>query len=329
MTPPAQQESTALQRPGILINPLGGINRRRGPGLMEAARSRFDLVRRVITPAEISAALEDFSRKGVDLVVISGGDGTVQATITALFVNRPFDHLPMLAVLAGGTTNLIAGDVGVSGNQEENLRSLREFLDSRDCKGGISGVKRHVLRLRQPGRPDEYGMFLGAAGISRAVRFFKEHLGSMGFPGRIAVPMAVLHFLWTNLSRPCKKPDRGETTVRADGRSIPEGKFLLVLVTTLERLFLGIRPFSSDSKGCLHLLAASERPLHLPQVVLDLLRHRKGPYFLPENGYYSLDPNRVEIDSTEGVALDGQIFHAAPDRPFVVECGGELYFVRW
>ena len=102
---------------------------------------------------------------GVNTIAISGGDGTVNAVLNALFAHHPFPRLPLLAVLRGGTTNMTAGDVGLRGRPD---RALRRLIECAARAGeGLSVIERPVMRIDPgAGRSPIYGMFFGAAAIS-------------------------------------------------------------------------------------------------------------------------------------------------------------------
>ena len=55
-------------------------------------------------------AIADLARRKIDLLVVNGGDGTLQHTLTELLVDRPFGKPPMIAPLAGGSANMTALD---------------------------------------------------------------------------------------------------------------------------------------------------------------------------------------------------------------------------
>ena len=73
---------------------------------------------------QVKAAIRDFARQGVDLVVVNGGDGTIHAVLTALFTTEWPDHVPFLALLRAGTTSMIARDVGLPGSRLQGLSRL-------------------------------------------------------------------------------------------------------------------------------------------------------------------------------------------------------------
>src|SRR3546814_1330268 len=73
--------------------------------------------------------LDSFAADGVDVVAVAGGDGTVQAVLTALYGRRPFRRPPLLAVLPRGTTNMTAADIGLPRRgDKDTLGSLARLL---------------------------------------------------------------------------------------------------------------------------------------------------------------------------------------------------------
>ncbi len=91
---------------GLITNPRSRLNRRDpsriqrlgyligAHGQAEATRSLDDLHR----------ACEDFHRERIDILGISGGDGTLHHTLTAMIRAYGTEPLPPIAILRGGTT---------------------------------------------------------------------------------------------------------------------------------------------------------------------------------------------------------------------------------
>jgi diacylglycerol kinase family enzyme len=65
--------------------------------------------------------------EGIDLVVSVGGDGTVNEVVNGLLEKGPSPHLPMLAAVPGGSTNVFSRALGRS---RDPVEATAEILDS-------------------------------------------------------------------------------------------------------------------------------------------------------------------------------------------------------
>src|SRR5687768_17607029 len=178
---------------GLLLNPLSGRIRKRGDAIRrELAGIPNATCREVSNSPEMHAAVEAFVAADTDLLVIIGGDGTVQAVLNHLFLLQPDSRWPILAVIPGGTTNMTALDLGVQGLPEQNLRKLKETLAKRNVP---SLVRRHVLCIQQAGAAKTYGMFFGTGLIARAVIFSQGKVKQLGVTGEIYSGLIMLGYL--------------------------------------------------------------------------------------------------------------------------------------
>lgn len=317
-------------RVGVINNPLSGRSRR-GLGAVKKVLAVHPQVphRDVQTPADVASALVDFARKEVNIVVVNGGDGTVQEVLTVLFHRGPFESLPLLAVLRAGTTNMTAGDIGLKGSPSNALLRLLSWL--RSGEGEVKIVERSVLRVQAPpnGKPI-YGMFLGAAGIYRGIQFCRSKIHTLGLRGELGPGLALFLLMLMVKGRKNSGFVTSEpVTVKLDQRLPEEHNFLLLLISTLERLFLGLRPYWGAEKGPLHYSAVRYSPEHLLRVLPFLLFGRRSRYATPENGYFSHNVQEVELTFDSGFTVDGEFY--SPDAsvgPVLVQNGGRATFVR-
>ncbi len=324
------QTGNTTIRIGLLSNPESGRNKRHFSSFRPLFHSSPQLLHaEAVTPEEIGRALRGFADQGVGLVVINGGDGTIQATLDALMNERAFPEVPLLAVLPAGTANLIAGDVGVGPFRPETIRKLLEVPFSR-FPISSSLQKRHLLRLTFPdNRRPRYGMFFGAGAIYHGTqlgRATKQSVGRLGEWGAGLILVKFLVALATGSKKGLHAVPVGLSMGKTDWVS---QKYLVLLVTTLERLFLGMKPFWSTEPGPLHCTGLKVPYHHLWRCLPTLLRGQGHALATQINGYMSHNPEEIRLRLTSGFVLDGEVYDP-PDQaqPMVLESGGEVSFVR-
>ena len=316
-------------RVGILHNPLSGRNRRK-PDLFQEILSRYPEVpcAEVNTPANILEALKTFAQGQVNCVVVNGGDGTIQATMGALFHHRLFSALPCLAVLPAGTANLIAGDVGL-GKLEPNI--LDQFLmEAQSSTPKLSIELRPVLRIRFPEeREPLYGMFFGAGAIYHGTQMGLQTKQSIGRFGEWGAGLILIKFLLA-LATGSRKGLNPITVRVTAGDSKPlQAEYLVLMVTTLNRLFLGMKPFWSNNSGPLRFTSLRVPYRYLWRVLPALLRGHSHPLATANHGYISENLSEICLAFNSGFVLDGEVYSASDhEEPLILDSPGELSFVR-
>ena len=315
---------------GVLINPLSGKNRRGSAPLSQVLSDHTEVLRKTVqTPEDVGEALAEFGRQKVNILVISGGDGTVQAVLTIIFDRRPFPTLPQLIVLEGGTTNMIAGDVGVPGNQGDAMRRLLKWVKDGHSTGSVTRVQRSVLRLSVPGDEVKYGMFFGAASISKGIQYYRKNMHNNrlhGFPG---ICMTLIRFLWGIIRKHNQFAAPTYIGVRLNKQELQNEKFMLLFVSTLDKLFFGLRPFWSIEKGSLRYTAIRSGARFFPWILPFLAKGRWIGKGIRENGYFSHNTDEIELDISDSVALDGEIYTPeSGQKPTLIQYGGTVTFLR-
>ena len=318
-------------RIGLLNNPLSGGNRKGLQKIRKAAAAAHPQVfqREVQTPADITETLADFARQGVNLLVVNGGDRTVQAVLTVIFHKTFFETMPVLAVLrSAGTTSMTAGDIGLKGPRESALQRLFSWAPTRDSRAAI--LQRPVLRVQIPAETKPvYGMFFGAAVIYQATQFCHQKIFAKGVRGELGAGVALARFLLAVVLRDRRLVSPVPITTRLDQTSAQQQKYLMVFITTLQRLFLGLRPYWGSEPKPLHYTAVDSRPRYFLRALPSLMRGRQGRYVKPDNGYTSHNIDAVQLTMRGGFNLDGQLY--TPDctlGPVRVSYGGHASFLQ-
>lgn len=323
------------QRVTLISNPDSGRNRRGGHAIRRLLEAYPKVCHREARdPAQVAAALEELAPEQPDLLVVNGGDGTVQAVLSVMFGQRPFARPPRLALLRGGTTNMNADDVGLKGSAAQALRRVLSLSESIGARAQVT--RRPILRLEvSTSAAPRHGMFFGTGAIVKGIEYCHRKVHTKGFRDGIAPGICTLRLLLA-LARgdsryvaplPMKITGTGE-----DGRDqVParQQDYLLLLASSLERLFLGLRPYWGEEQGAFYFSCIRARPEHLWRVLPGLFWGRPGRDATPETGYYSAKLNELRLDMDGPVTLDGEIYHAARERgPVRVSLGGWASFLR-
>lgn len=321
-------------RLAVLSNPGSGRNRETaGARISELLAAHPHVAHeRGACPAEIAAALHRLARSDPRVLVINGGDGTVAAALGALFNESPFPRPPLLALLAGGTTNMTAADAGMKGGAVRALARLLRWSQAVDP--GVDTVRRPVLRVRPgTGQPELYGMFFGAGAIIKGIEYCQQRILRRGLRDGIGPGLCLLRILyaWLRGDHQDMAPVPLQAETRPPLESPPvERDYFILLASTLERLFLGMRPYWGEGDSGLHFSAIGARPRRFLRSLPGLLRGRPGSHVNPENGYWSgrVESLSLALDGT--FTIDGELYPAHRERgPLQISRTPALTFLRF
>jgi Diacylglycerol kinase catalytic domain len=270
--------------------------------------------------SEIPDALRLIARVSPKVLVINGGDGTVQAVLTSLYHEKAFGAVPPpVAVLPNGKTNLIAADLGVSGSPMRVLERIVELAEKNEI------VKHTVMRpmiALEDGRRrlPVMGMFLGGAGLKNSILFCRHKIYPLGLPNAVSHLLTYFAFAWSILIGGGSKyapvnTDMMRITTRKSG-SI-DGKFTVLMVTTLDHILMGMQPVANDFKGGLKLLCMEEKRRTVFRALGTMIFSKLGR--MPIKGVHMRNTDEIRLDGANtSVILDGELFVAAPGRPMIL-----------
>jgi hypothetical protein len=104
---------------------------------------------------------------------------------------------------------------------------------------------------------------------------------------------------------------------------------VLLLISSLERLFLGLRPYWGVENAPLHCTWVQRPTRHVVRAFPSVLRGRPNRHARQENGYFSHNAGEIRLWIDGAFTLDGEIYHASRAHgPVTVSNGGELEFIR-
>ena len=312
----------------LLSNPRSTGNRALLPRVRAYCARNPDIFHYEVEEFEqIPDAMRTFARVNPKVIVINGGDGSVQAALTELHGGRYFGETPPpVAVLPNGKTNLIALDLG---SQGDPLDALARIVELAQADLAPHTVQRELIALSHGSDSKPVlGMFLGGAGLADSILFCRTRIYPLGLPNGISHVLTVLAVLATILLglRAAFLPPR-PTPVRVSLKRGGEisGRFALLIVTTLERLLLGSRPGASS--GHLKLMVVDQDRGAVLRLILNHFRGRIGRQKV--TGVHVEQGDEIEIEGERSnVILDGELFQTRAGQPIVLRTTPPVPFLK-
>lgn len=221
------------------------------------------------TPEELAGAAKAFKADRPRVLAISGGDGTVTHTVTAL-ASVLGDDLPPLALLGGGAYDSLA-PLGGKGDAEDRLRRLSETLASGN---ELKFAQRDTLRVE--------GRCGFRFGVGLPVRFIEEIYAS-GHSGPTTSARLLARAFWSSLTRgPLARKLYApmDLRVRLDDEEWPRVEIYGLVCSTVAEAGLGLRPFrrATEQPGAFQVLGLTAGPrqfaLELPRLLFGLPARR-------------------------------------------------------
>ena len=315
----------------LLSNPKSTGNRAMLPRVRTYCASHPDIFHYEVEHVDqIGRALQTIARVEPSVIVINGGDGTVQAALTELYQGEHFKgKVPPIAVLPNGKTNLIALDLGTYGDPLKALDRIVEL-----AKTGLDQhvVARELIALSdgQVGSRPVLGMFLGGAGLADYILYCRHRIYPLGLSNGLShflTAVAVVFSLLLGIGGKYMPPRARPIQVSLIREGQLRGRFSLLIVTTLEKLLLGARAGSGDSVGSMKLMAVDQSLPALFRMLFASLSGQLGKHKLSGIHLERGDMIRIEGDHSS-VILDGELFQADAGRPIVLTSTAPVPFLR-
>ena len=316
-------------RIGLLNNLRAGRNKRLAARILREIDGARDVMH-FATPSSdaVPEAIEAMTRGGVELLIVNGGDGTLERALTALLAGGRPARLPVIAPIRGGRTNMTAADLGAA---RDSVRGLHDVIaDAR--AGTLEGriEPRAVLRVTpERGSDVRCGMFAAAGMLARAALLTTRHLpegrAQEAF-GVALVTYTLLGNLLTGARGKLMHPDK--VRLAFDGATLADEERLITLFTTLERLVFGFKPYWGVGPGPIRAMLVRGGAERMARTIPPILRGRAPAFATPEHGYTSANVARVELRAGCEVTVDGELFPLEPDAAYTITAEESVRFAR-
>lgn len=317
---------------GLLINPTSRRNRKHLGEILQLASNCANVHYRVTEqPEEVSHGLTELAARSVNVLAISGGDGTVSRVLTHLLQERPFETMPLVAILPGGTANMTAGDVGLGGSVLAALKRLCNWIETGNSEQ-VTLLRRPILRIHNGAGQDlNYGMFFGAGAIVQGIEYTNKNIHSRGLKNELSLGVGMARSMWGIARSDPRFIQPTSISIAIDGNPLmPPESVALLLVSSLERLFLNMHPYwGADNGKPLHSTIIRSPARRLLRNLPALLRGRPNRHMSPDSGYLSYNVDRISLSFDGPFTVDGEISHAQIESgPVEISNGGDLTFLR-
>lgn len=279
--------------------------------------------------SQLPEALAEFAAKGIDMLVINGGDGTVRDVLTCgagIFG----DEWPAIAVLPKGKTNALTVDLGVPTDW-----TMQKAVDA--FKAGKRVHRRPVEITARNGDANSpntsrvLGFILGAGAFTTATQAGQgaHRLGAFNSMAvGVTIAWGVLQFLFASRANSWRRGSKmqirlgaSEAPMAHSGIGDPEWRQVL-FASTLETMPAGFKPFGQMRKGL--KLAATDQISRSSAPTLVGMMRGKTPTDMRERGFHQVSTPQFTLDIEDSFIFDGEAFPAGEYR---IGQGPELEFV--
>lgn len=300
---------------GVITNIYSGANKKgkHKKKLLKKIFQNYAIVEKTSRIDQISVVLERFKEQDVKILCIDGGDGTIQKVMTEWIKQNGEDtELPFLIPLRGGTSNATAHDFGIKGDATIISKKVMEELKKFE-RGEISQFDyetRNLLKIQASFHPAiEYGFIMANGIVYKAIKKYQD----TGDPSLRTTFSIIAETVMSALLQSYFQQgffDLYNADIIIDGVHRNAKEFIGVLASALNRLFFHITPFhpeTFDKKGfnfAALSLPANEAARH----AFELFRGHRSEA-LNEDVFFNDRVNEVLINSSEGMMIDGELFH--------------------
>lgn len=285
---------------GVILNPHSRSNRRNPErakrlGFIVGDRGSCHETRDIEDVAKLARHFRD---KQIDILGISGGDGTNHATLSTFIDVYGDVPLPKIAFLRGGTMNTIANALKIKGSPEEILSHLIFKYHE--------GSEFHTTDVDLINVNGKYGFLFGMGIISRFLEVYNRRKGRAIYAGALLAGSVLSAVFNGRLGRFLTR--RYDARVTADGKEWPFKNYMTIFGGTVESFGLGFTPLprAREKERHFHITGLSMTPRQM--VARFPLLFMGKPLCSHDVMDYVSQTVTMELPSPEGYMIDGDLF---------------------
>jgi diacylglycerol kinase family enzyme len=287
---------------GIIINPYARAHKRRP---MRAQRLGFIVgdkgsCHETKDLLDVERLAQEFKESGVEILGLSGGDGTIHKTLTTFIKVYGSTPLPKIALLRGGTMNLLANTLNIYGTPEKLLSNL--ILKYHE------GIPSEEIGLNMLHINDSYGFVFGMGIAGRFIEKYNELKN--GDPTPWCALRLLLRLMASSIfhTKFCfEMNERFDAKITIDGRPAPFKNYTFIIAGKVEGVGLNFRPLyrARETAENFHMVAISASPMGTIRV---FPRALLGKPPRSENVFETVGSKMIiELDKPQSYMIDGDM----------------------
>ena len=320
--------TTAPYSIGLISNSRSGRNRKQLPAV-QATAARYANIHHSIAhdKSDIEQALCAFITQNIDILAINGGDGSFDQVMSCALRNQLFTTMPPVVLLPGGTANMLVGDIGSRGKLPSLIERLACLTPQQLSR---QQVLRPILQIKaSPCAETVYGMCFAAGVVIQGIHYAHATIHSRGI-NEAGPGLAMLRTLWGLLRKDPQFNQPVPMTINIDDQKLSvKEDAMLVIISSLQRLFLGLHPFWNTQPNSIHFTAIRHQAKHLWRGLTNLLWGRSNHHMTADNGYRSCAIRNIRLHFDGSFVVDGELYTADQKLgPVDIGHGGMLRFIR-
>lgn len=304
---------------GVILNPYSRSNRKNPDRI-----KRFGFIvgdrgscHATDTIDQVHDLAREFKERDVEILCISGGDGTNHKTLTTfieVYGDRP---LPKIALLKGGTMNNLAWQLGINGSPEKILSNLiLKYHEGEPLKE----TKINMICIN-----GLYGFIFGMGVIERFIKIYQSIDGPTPQRGAWLLSRATVSSI-INGKMAQHLCERFDARIYIDGKLQPFKNYMMIFAGTMETLGLHFRSLyrGASVPGQFQFVGISSTGRQL------ILTFPRALMAKPANSENYVDEMAEEVvmefDEPMGYTIDGDM-DGRPSTRIEIKTGPLLTFV--
>jgi diacylglycerol kinase family enzyme len=236
---------------GVVVNPRAGRNRAGGrTGRLGRVLGGHGWVRETQSLAHLEDVAAECRARGVDVLGVCGGDGTLARTLTALVRVYGGADLPRILPLRAGTMNTVARAMGCPAWRPE--RMLAEIVEDYRSGRSLDETEHQLLCINE----DTFGFMIGAGVPVEFLRLYYDepHRGLRG-AAPVLTRLSAAALRGGPLAQRVVRPMAA--ALRCDGELVPFASYSVIYASTIADIGFGFKPTyrARERQGAFHVFA--------------------------------------------------------------------------